>query len=220
MPVDRGEHRHAQYLGDEFRPRSHGLQALRARRTRQGLHERARSCSPTAPCTRTPRRFPGALQEGASPCRRHACPCGRRRGLFAALVRGGLRVQGVPVEARLHVHAAVLDVPPALQHAASRPAISPAASAAAAIHSSPCAGRARKAAAPFRSRKAAARSNIEDQDPRIHRKWLDAIAKTGVASEMGDIFDEPAILALSEEADRSDPDAGVDRPGGVGEASE
>ena len=37
----------------------------------------------------------------------------------------------------------------------------------------------------------------EDQDPRIHRKWLEAIAKTGVASEMGDIFDEPAIMATA-----------------------
>ena len=39
---------------------------------------------------------------------------------------------------------------------------------------------------------------FEDQDPRIHRKWLDAIAKAGVTSQMGDIFDEPAILALPE----------------------
>ena len=39
---------------------------------------------------------------------------------------------------------------------------------------------------------------FEDQDPRIHRKWLDAIARAGVASQMGDIFDEPAILALPE----------------------
>ena len=38
----------------------------------------------------------------------------------------------------------------------------------------------------------------EDQDPRIHRKWLEEIAKTGVKSQMGDIFDEPAILALPE----------------------
>src|SRR5262249_38333269 len=36
----------------------------------------------------------------------------------------------------------------------------------------------------------------EDQDPRIHRKWLEAIRATGVASQMGDVFDEPAILAL------------------------
>ena len=36
----------------------------------------------------------------------------------------------------------------------------------------------------------------EDQDPRIHRKWLEEIARNGVKSEMGDIFDEPAILAL------------------------
>jgi oxalate decarboxylase/phosphoglucose isomerase-like protein (cupin superfamily) len=40
----------------------------------------------------------------------------------------------------------------------------------------------------------------EDQDPRIHRKWLDAIAKMGVASQMGDTFDEPAIMALPESA--------------------
>jgi uncharacterized RmlC-like cupin family protein len=39
----------------------------------------------------------------------------------------------------------------------------------------------------------------EDQDPRIHRKWLDAIAKNGVKSEMGDIFDEAAIRALPPE---------------------
>ncbi len=36
----------------------------------------------------------------------------------------------------------------------------------------------------------------EDQDPRIHRKWLEEIAKNGVKSEMSDIFDEPALLAL------------------------
>jgi mannose-6-phosphate isomerase-like protein (cupin superfamily) len=36
----------------------------------------------------------------------------------------------------------------------------------------------------------------EDQDPRLHRKWLEAIAKTGVQSKMGDTFDEAAILAL------------------------
>ena len=36
----------------------------------------------------------------------------------------------------------------------------------------------------------------EDQDPRLHRKFLDSIGKTGIPSKMGDIFDEPAILAL------------------------
>ncbi len=41
---------------------------------------------------------------------------------------------------------------------------------------------------------------FEDQDPRIHRKWLEAIRKSGVSSEMGEIFDEPAILALPDEA--------------------
>jgi hypothetical protein len=40
---------------------------------------------------------------------------------------------------------------------------------------------------------------FEDQDPRIHRRWLEAIAETGVASQMGDIFDEKGILALPEE---------------------
>ena len=31
----------------------------------------------------------------------------------------------------------------------------------------------------------------EDQDPRIHRKWLEALRVTGVQSQMSDIFDEP-----------------------------
>lgn len=35
-----------------------------------------------------------------------------------------------------------------------------------------------------------------DQDPRLHRKWLEAIKANGVKSQMGDIFDEAAILAL------------------------
>jgi hypothetical protein len=39
----------------------------------------------------------------------------------------------------------------------------------------------------------------EDQDPRIHRKWLEALRETGVPSEMGEIFDEAAILALPPE---------------------
>jgi hypothetical protein len=39
-----------------------------------------------------------------------------------------------------------------------------------------------------------------DQDPRIHRRWLQEIAANGVPSLMGDIFDEPAILAMPEEA--------------------
>ncbi|WP_211223747.1 hypothetical protein [Massilia niastensis] len=40
----------------------------------------------------------------------------------------------------------------------------------------------------------------EDQDPRIHRKWLEALRASGVASEMGGVFDEPAILALPPES--------------------
>ena len=39
-----------------------------------------------------------------------------------------------------------------------------------------------------------------DQDPRIHRRWLQEIAANGVPSLMGDIFDEPAMLAMPEEA--------------------
>jgi oxalate decarboxylase/phosphoglucose isomerase-like protein (cupin superfamily) len=38
----------------------------------------------------------------------------------------------------------------------------------------------------------------EDQDPRIHRKWLEALKLTKVASDMGDVFDEAAILRLPE----------------------
>ena len=41
---------------------------------------------------------------------------------------------------------------------------------------------------------------FEDQDPRIHRKWLEAIRRTGVESQMGDIFDEAAIMSLPPEA--------------------
>jgi hypothetical protein len=40
---------------------------------------------------------------------------------------------------------------------------------------------------------------FEDQDPRIHKKWLDAIRKTGVESEMGDLFDENAVMNLPDE---------------------
>jgi hypothetical protein len=39
----------------------------------------------------------------------------------------------------------------------------------------------------------------EDQDPRIHRKFLEETAKTGVASQMSDLFDEPAILRIPRE---------------------
>ena len=39
----------------------------------------------------------------------------------------------------------------------------------------------------------------EDQDPRIHRKWLEAIERNGVTSNMSDVFDEEKILALPAE---------------------
>ena len=38
----------------------------------------------------------------------------------------------------------------------------------------------------------------EDQDPGVHRKWLQ-YARTSVVSKMADLFDEPAILALRED---------------------
>jgi len=40
----------------------------------------------------------------------------------------------------------------------------------------------------------------EDQDNRVHRKYLDELEKTGIPSQMGDVFDEPAILALPGES--------------------
>jgi hypothetical protein len=40
---------------------------------------------------------------------------------------------------------------------------------------------------------------FEDQDHRIHRGWLEAIAKSGVKSLMGDIFDEKRLLAMQED---------------------
>jgi hypothetical protein len=33
-----------------------------------------------------------------------------------------------------------------------------------------------------------------DQDPRLHRKWLDAIERTNVRSDMGDYIDETPYL--------------------------
>ncbi len=39
----------------------------------------------------------------------------------------------------------------------------------------------------------------EDQDPRIHRRWLDAIKESGVESQMGDIFDEDALRAIPDD---------------------
>ncbi len=35
----------------------------------------------------------------------------------------------------------------------------------------------------------------EDQDPRIHQKWLSELEKTGVRSDMGDFVDEPTYAA-------------------------
>lgn len=39
----------------------------------------------------------------------------------------------------------------------------------------------------------------DEQDPRVHRKFLEELARTGVSSEMGDLFDEAAILAIPED---------------------
>ena len=40
----------------------------------------------------------------------------------------------------------------------------------------------------------------EDQDPRIHRKFLRALKENGVTSLMGDILDEEALMKLSEDS--------------------
>jgi hypothetical protein len=40
----------------------------------------------------------------------------------------------------------------------------------------------------------------EDQDDRVHRKFIEELQRTGVRSEMGDIFDEATILALPAES--------------------
>jgi hypothetical protein len=42
--------------------------------------------------------------------------------------------------------------------------------------------------------------DYEEQDPRIHHKWLQAMQQAGVASQMGEVFDEPAILQLPVES--------------------
>lgn len=39
----------------------------------------------------------------------------------------------------------------------------------------------------------------EDQDPRVHRMFLDALDDSGVPSQMGDTFDEQALAALAPE---------------------
>jgi len=40
----------------------------------------------------------------------------------------------------------------------------------------------------------------EDQDPRVHRMFLEALRESGVESRMGDSFDEAAIMALPAES--------------------
>jgi mannose-6-phosphate isomerase-like protein (cupin superfamily) len=40
----------------------------------------------------------------------------------------------------------------------------------------------------------------DDQDHRIHRKWLEAIRESGVSSDMGDLFDEEMIMKLPAES--------------------
>jgi hypothetical protein len=36
----------------------------------------------------------------------------------------------------------------------------------------------------------------EDKDRRIHRKFIKALRKNGITSEMGDVFDEDFIMSL------------------------
>lgn len=40
----------------------------------------------------------------------------------------------------------------------------------------------------------------EEQDPRVHRKFLEELTNTGLDSQMGDVFDEDAIMALPPES--------------------
>ena len=54
----------------------------------------------------------------------------------------------------------------------------------------------------------------EDQDPRIHRKWLEALIETGVKSDMSDIFDEPKIMAM----DKSKMVGVIQQPRSIGPA--
>lgn len=55
---------------------------------------------------------------------------------------------------------------------------------------------------------------LEDQDPRIHRKWLEEIAKTGVKSQMSEFFDEAAIMKL----DKSKLTGVIQQPRSIGPA--
>jgi uncharacterized RmlC-like cupin family protein len=55
---------------------------------------------------------------------------------------------------------------------------------------------------------------VEDQDPRIHRKWLEAIKENGVKSQMGDLLDEDAIMKL----DKSKLTGVIQQPTSIGPA--
>jgi hypothetical protein len=44
-----------------------------------------------------------------------------------------------------------------------------------------------------------AQVEYEDQDPRIHRKFLEALKASGASSLMGDVFDEEAIMRIPAE---------------------
>ncbi len=51
----------------------------------------------------------------------------------------------------------------------------------------------RKEAPESDAKKGGLQIDYPDQDPRVHAMWLKELAKTGVASKMGDIFDEAEI---------------------------
>ena len=202
-----------EHLGDQLRPRPDELQALRARGARQGLDER---------------RF--VLADGTMHAHVSQMPVGRYKkahrhaagthvhavdgdGLLAALVRGRLGVRRAALAARDHVHAAVLDVPPALQHrrpARALPGLQPRQPALPVHRAAPQERRGRRARP--RSPRAAGRSSTRSRTRGCTASSSRSCAKTGVPSQMGDIFDEDAILALPEEpADRGDPDPRLDR---------
>jgi hypothetical protein len=117
------------------------------------------------------------LQEGAPACGRHPCARRRWRGLFAALVRGRFRVQGIPLEARLHVHA-----PFWMFHQHFNTCDKPARYVACSLGSPryPFIALRRKSSeggGAVSVQQGGRQIEYEDQDPRIHRKWLEAMPR-------------------------------------------
>ena len=197
---NRGLGQGAERVGNELRPRPDPLQALLVRGPRQGLAERQLRSRRRhhARARLTDARRP--LQESAPARRGHARPCRRRRGLHAALVRGRLRVPALPWR-----HGFMYSPPFWMFHQHFNTGPTPARYLACSLGSRryPFLALRRKSAegcGAVSVSQGGRQIEYEDQDPRVHRMFLDAMGESGVASQMGDIFDEPAILALPEES--------------------